>query len=520
MPRLSAGRVQSVATRMVVERERARMAFRSAGWWGIDATFTAEGEAAGRRGRRVAVVHRLAGLAVDGDAAGPGQDFDETGVADRPRVGGGAGRGGGPGPGRRARRARPSPCASMTHKPFRRSPSAPFMTSTLQQEAGRKLRFSSKRTMQVAQHLYEEGWITYMRTDSTTLSEPGPRRGPGPGPAALRPRVRARPSPAATSKKVKNAQEAHEAIRPAGETFRTPDEAARSLSGDEFRLYDLIWKRTVASQMADATGTSAQVRLVGHGHRADGVGGRRAEFAASGKVIEFPGFLRAYVEGEDDPEAELADREVHLPPMAEGDPASAVDLEPGVARHPAAGPLHRGLAGQGHGGARRGAALHLRQRHRHHPRPGLRLEEGHGPGAVASPPSPWSACWSSTSPTWWTTGSPPRWRTTSTRSPAATRSTALADPLLLRRTGARRPTAATRAGNGDGAADGANPSAWASSARSARTSARSTPGRSTPSPSARRRRPGDRGPGRAATARTCSRARTGSRSPRTWPPTS
>ena len=130
-------------------------------------------------------------------------------------------------------------------------------------------------------------------------------------------------------RKVKNAQEAHEAIRPAGETFRTPDEASRSLSGDEFRLYDLIWKRTVASQMADATGTSAQVRLVGTRPPAGGAAGREAEFSASGKVIQFPGFLRAYVEGEDDPEAELADREVHLPPMAEGDPVSVDDLEPG-----------------------------------------------------------------------------------------------------------------------------------------------------------------------------------------------
>ena len=128
---------------------------------------------------------------------------------------------------------------------------------------------------------------------------------------------------------MKNAQEAHEAIRPAGESFRTPDEASRSLSGDEFRLYDMIWKRTVASQMADATGTSAQVRLVGTAADPAGGDGREAEFSASGKVIQFPGFLRAYVEGEDDPDAELADREVHLPPMAEGDPLSVEGLEPG-----------------------------------------------------------------------------------------------------------------------------------------------------------------------------------------------
>ncbi|MGH9081642.1 MAG: DNA topoisomerase, partial [Acidimicrobiales bacterium] len=211
--------------------------------------------------------------------------------------------------------------------PYRRSPAPPFMTSTLQQEAGRKLRFSSKRAMQVAQRLYEDGWITYMRTDSTTLSSEalGAARsqasslyGPEYVPA----------QPRRYERKVKNAQEAHEAIRPAGDTFRTPDEAARVLSGDQLRLYDLVWKRTVASQMNDATGTSAQVRLVGISSGADGES-RRAEFSASGKVIQFPGFLRAYVEGEDDPEAELADREVHLPPMAEGDPVSVSDLEPG-----------------------------------------------------------------------------------------------------------------------------------------------------------------------------------------------
>ena len=142
----------------------------------------------------------------------------------------------------------------MTHKPFRRSPSAPFMTSTLQQEAGRKLRFSSKRAMQVAQRLYEDGWITYMRTDSTTLSSQALDAARAQAKALYGPEY-VPAQPRRYERKVKNAQEAHEAIRPAGETFRTPDEAARALSGDEFRLYDLIWKRTVASQMADATGT-------------------------------------------------------------------------------------------------------------------------------------------------------------------------------------------------------------------------------------------------------------------------
>ncbi len=321
----SAGRVQSVATRMVVDRERERMAFRSAGWWGIDATVTAEGQAARAAEADVPRTFTTSLMSVDGKPLATGKDFDASGrlgapdrvlVLDEEEA--------------RALVAGLEGAAltvsSMTHKPYRRSPRAPFITSTLQQEAGRKLRFSSKRTMSVAQHLYEEGWITYMRTDSTTLSDQAL--------AAARAQATAMygaayvpASPRQYNKKVKNAQEAHEAIRPAGETFRTPDEATRSLSGDEFRLYDLIWKRTIASQMADATGTSAQVRLTGT--TTAEAGSRAVEFGASGTVIEFPGFQRAYVEGEDDPEAELADREVHLPPMAEGDPASLSGLEPG-----------------------------------------------------------------------------------------------------------------------------------------------------------------------------------------------
>ncbi len=322
MPRLSAGRVQSVATRMVVERERSRIAFRSASWWGIDASFTATEATADET---TPTTFRAALIAVDDVALATGRDFDETGqlrdtgsvvVLDEARA--------------RSLAAGlegvPFTVRSVTEKPFRRSPAAPFMTSTLQQEAGRKLRFSSRRAMQVAQRLYEDGWITYMRTDSTTLSDE----------ALEAARSQARhlygadyvPDRARRyERKVKNAQEAHEAIRPAGETFRTPDEAGRQLSGDELRLYELIWKRTVASQMADATGTSAQVRLAGTA--TGGEAGRVCEFSASGKVIEFPGFLRAYVEGEDDPEAELADREVHLPPMAEDDPLQVGELEPG-----------------------------------------------------------------------------------------------------------------------------------------------------------------------------------------------
>ncbi|MGO8873646.1 MAG: type I DNA topoisomerase [Acidimicrobiales bacterium] len=329
MPRLSAGRVQSVATRMVVERERARMTFRSAGWWGIDATFTTTDGSAGAAPPAEGTPRSFAAslVAVDGVALASGRDFDETGALTSPESVVVLAE-----PEARALAAgladAPFAVRSVTHKPFRRSPAPPFMTSTLQQEAGRKLRFGSKRAMQVAQRLYEDGWITYMRTDSTTLSSQALDAARAQA-SALYGAEYVPAQPRRYERKVKNAQEAHEAIRPAGESFRTPDEAARSLSGDEFRLYDLIWKRTVASQMADATGTSAQVRLAGTAVGPEGVAGREAEFAASGKVIQFPGYLRAYVEGEDDPEAELADREVHLPPMAEGEPVAVSDLEPG-----------------------------------------------------------------------------------------------------------------------------------------------------------------------------------------------
>ncbi len=330
MPRLSAGRVQSVATRMVVERERERMRFRSAVWWGVDATFAAPGAGTGREpGGEPREPARFAAslVAVDGAPIATGRDFDARGAltGDRARVLGEA----------EARAVaegltgRECTVRSVTERPFRRSPAAPFMTSTLQQEAGRKLRFSSQRAMQVAQRLYEQGWITYMRTDSTTLSDEAL--------AAARAQATALygaeyvpQAPRRYERRVKNAQEAHEAIRPAGDVFRTPDEAARTLHGDELRLYELVWKRTVASQMVDATGTSAQVRLVGElPGDAPVLAGAQVELSASGRVIAFPGFLRAYVEGEDDPEAELADREVVLPRLAEGDRVRALELDPG-----------------------------------------------------------------------------------------------------------------------------------------------------------------------------------------------
>jgi len=340
MPRLSAGRVQSVATRMVVERERARMRFRAATWWGVEGTFvapsadrSAAGAASdGARHPRVLSSGSFGAtlVALAGTDLATGRDFDADGrhtSAGTTRV-----------LAEEEARAicdglegRPFTVRSVTERPFRRSPSAPFMTSTLQQEAGRKLRFSAQRAMQVAQRLYEQGWITYMRTDSTTLSDEALSAARAQADALYGPEY-VPPAPRRYERKVKNAQEAHEAIRPAGETFRTPEQASASLRGDELRLYDLIWKRTVASQMADATGTSAQVRLVATvaAGAGAGLGGAEAEFSASGRVISFPGFLRAYVEGEDDPEAELADREVVLPPLHEGDGVTAVGFEPGA----------------------------------------------------------------------------------------------------------------------------------------------------------------------------------------------
>src|SRR5579875_888454 len=338
MPKLSAGRVQSVATRMVVERERARMHFRSATWWGVDGTFAAEGTPVQepRNGRSSAVARegsssdqptfRASLVSLDHRPIATGRDFTATGELAQP----------GSTVLLEEQTARSLveglegvlfTVRSVTERPFRRSPSPPFITSTLQQEAGRKLRFSAQRTMQVAQRLYEQGWITYMRTDSTTLSEEALSAARKQA-AALYGREYVPAKPRRYERKVKNAQEAHEAIRPAGETFRTPEEAAAVLSGDELRLYELIWKRTVASQMADATGTSAQVRLTGIvSSTARAFAGSEAEFSANGRVIAFPGFLRAYVEGEDDPEAELADREVILPPLREGQGVSVIELD-------------------------------------------------------------------------------------------------------------------------------------------------------------------------------------------------
>jgi DNA topoisomerase-1 len=309
---LSAGRVQSVATRLVVERERERIAFRSAEYWDLTSTFSTG--RAGDASDPSSLVARLSG--VDGRRVAQGRDFGSDGRIKSDQVlhldEAGA----------HALAAALENASfsvrSVESKPYRRSPYAPFRTTTLQQEASRKLGFGAKSTMQVAQKLYENGFITYMRTDSTTLSDTAI--------SAARAQVTQLygasylpDKPRTYAGKVKNAQEAHEAIRPSGERFRTPAETG--LTGDQFRLYELIWKRTVASQMKDAVGNSVTVKI--GGRSADG---REAEFSASGKTITFHGFMKAYVEGADDPNAELDDRERRLPQVSEGDALSAEEL--------------------------------------------------------------------------------------------------------------------------------------------------------------------------------------------------
>ncbi len=317
MPKLSAGRVQSVATRIVVERERARMRFVQAGYWDLDGVFTPPAQSDPTAPTTMSATLQ----SLDGKRLATGASFEqETGqlkagadvvLLDEASA--------------RDLLARLESAAfevrNVESRPYTRRPYAPFMTSTLQQEAGRKLRFSAQRTMQTAQRLYENGHITYMRTDSVNLSET----------AITAARQQARDlygpeyvpdAPRRYTGKVKNAQEAHEAIRPSGDVFRTPGELAREVSGDELRLYELIWQRTVASQMADARGTSASIRL--GARTADG---QDAEFVASGKVITFPGFLRAYVAGSADPDAELETAERRLPVVTVGDALGVASLE-------------------------------------------------------------------------------------------------------------------------------------------------------------------------------------------------
>jgi len=327
MPQLSAGRVQSVAVRLVVDRERERIAFRPAQYWDLEADFAPQNAADGQASAFTATL-----VSVDGRRIAQGRDFSPTG-----ELRGEAGQAGngelaqsvlhldGTAAAALAGRLAHSSFSvkSVERKPYRRSPYAPFRTTTLQQEASRKLGFSAKYTMQIAQRLYENGHITYMRTDSVTLSQT----------ALNAARAQARhlygeeyvpDAPRIYDSKVKSAQEAHEAIRPAGDAFRTP--AQSGLHGDERRLYELVWKRTVASQMKDATGESVSVRVTGQSNA-----GEQADFGASGRVISFHGFLKAYVEGSDDPDAELDDNQRRLPPIAERDPLDLVRMD--VAEH-------------------------------------------------------------------------------------------------------------------------------------------------------------------------------------------
>ena len=311
-PRLSAGRVQSVAVRLVVEREQQRMRFKTAGFWDVDASLATRDGNAEPFGARL--------IELDGKRVAQGRDFNpETGelansdavLLDETKAKAVA----------TNVESAPFAVVDVNERPFTQRPPAPFITSTLQQEAARKLRYSAQRTMQVAQRLYENGYITYMRTDSPTLSSQAvdaARRQV----ASLYGDEYLPDRPRVYTAKSKGAQEAHEAIRPAGETFRTPDQVARELDPDAQRLYDLVWKRTVASQMRDATGMRTQVRLT-----ADAGEHGAATFQTSGKVITFPGFLRAYVEGSDDPDAELEDQERVLPPLRQGQEIDAREVE-------------------------------------------------------------------------------------------------------------------------------------------------------------------------------------------------
>ncbi len=322
-PGLSAGRVQSAATRLVVDRERERLAFVAAGYWDLLAQLATTTDAQDFESRLV----RLAGTRV-----AVGRDFDDRGALKSEAVA----------LDEEAAQAIAAALrdpdvaitvTSVESKPYTRRPAAPFTTSTLQQEAARKLRFSARQTMSVAQSLYENGYITYMRTDSPTLSQQ----------AINAARVQAAQlygaetvpdKPRLYTGKNKSAQEAHEAIRPSGDTFRTPSELSSSLRGNDWKLYDLIWKRTVASQMADAKGSTATVTITAARPSgelvstvaAGSVG--QAEFSASGTVITFRGFMSAYEEGHDEERNESAEAaEAKLPPLTEGQTLRLVDVE-------------------------------------------------------------------------------------------------------------------------------------------------------------------------------------------------
>ena len=312
-PGLSAGRVQSAATRLVVDRERERLAFVSAQYWGLTATFATE-----KNETFPAKIVR-----VDGARVATGKDFDDSGklssaahaldestarsLADA-----------------LAQNSTVTTVTSVDSKPYSRRPAAPFTTSTLQQEAARKLRFSARQTMSVAQALYENGYITYMRTDSTTLSNQAIEAARSQAAALYGPETLPA-EPRVYTSKSKNAQEAHEAIRPSGDTFRTPAELESALRGPELRLYELIWKRTVASQMADAKGQTASI-VVGSRITEGERNGTTVEFTASGTVITFRGFLFAYEEGRDEERNSQDTDESKLPAVEPGNVLTASDV--------------------------------------------------------------------------------------------------------------------------------------------------------------------------------------------------
>ena len=406
LPRLSAGRVQSVATRIVVERERERMAFTAADYWSLSAEFRVLGEL--EPGDPATFSASL--TAVDGAKVATGKDFNRDGQLRSPdtvHLDEGAAHG-------LARGLADAEISvrDVEVKPYRRRPAAPFMTSTFQQEAGRKLRLSAAMAMRTAQSLYEKGYITYMRTDSTTLSDTALRAAR----AAVSDRFGAAylpDEPRHYAKKVKNAQEAHEAIRPSGDRFRSPEEVRGEVPKLEAQVYELIWQRTVASQMTDTVGETVHVDLGGSTDD-----GRDAAFSAAGTVITHEGFRRVYTEGTDD-DADQEEAERRMPALEVGDPLAIEELTPsGHATQPPArfteASLVRRLEELGVGRPSTYATImntivdrgYVWRRARRWCRRSRRFR--------------WSACWSSTFPIWWTTPSPPAWRTTSTASPRAT----------------------------------------------------------------------------------------------------
>lgn len=300
MPRLSAGRVQSVATRVIVERERERMAFIPAEYWDLTAKLARDSETFDAKL-----------TLIDGSRIAQGKDFDDRGklkndelvVVDEQDARALAD----------ALTGQDMTVTNVVSKPYTRRPYPPFMTSTLQQAAGAKLHFTSARTMRIAQRLYENGHITYMRTDSTSLSKQGVAAARAAATELYGANYVA-DAPRRYDRKVKNSQEAHEAIRPAGERFATPGELARSLDAEEFKLYELIWQRTVASQMEDARGTSVTATISG-----TATTGENVELSASGRTITFPGWLRAYSDTQDK-------NEKYLPQLSEGDALAARDV--------------------------------------------------------------------------------------------------------------------------------------------------------------------------------------------------